>query len=51
MAKDLEIAHATPADLAADMEYHRKIYRTFLNIAKYSIVIIAIVLIILFLNY
>lgn len=48
MAQEIEIAEATPADIAADMEAHRATYLSFFNLLKWSIVAIAIVLTILF---
>ncbi len=51
MAHNMEIATATPADIAADLVSHRKTYLAFLRLLKYSIVIIAIVLAGIFLSY
>jgi hypothetical protein len=48
MAHDIEVSQSTAADIAADMEHHRDTYAGFFNILKYSIVVIAIVLALLF---
>ena len=51
MAHDTQVSTASAADLAADMDSHRKTYKSFLNIVKYTAVGVAIVLIVLFLSY
>ncbi len=51
MAHNMEIATATPADIAADMAAHRKTYLGFLRLLKYGVIVIAIVMTILFLMY
>jgi len=50
MASDkMEVAKATQADLAADMEYHRETYGNFFKIIVYSVAGLAVLLLILFL--
>ena len=51
MAHQMEIATATPADIAADMAAHRKTYLGFLRLLKWSSVIIAVIMAILFLSW
>jgi hypothetical protein len=45
----MEVARASQADLAADMEKHRQTYGSFFRIIAYSIAGLAILLLILFL--
>lgn len=51
MAQDLTFTSATPADIAADMAAHRKSYKAFLNVVKFTCVAVAIVLVAIFLAY
>ncbi|MCW5697287.1 MAG: hypothetical protein KIS96_11225 [Bauldia sp.] len=51
MATEIELTKATPADLAADMEHHRQTYSRFMNILRYSIVGVAVILTIIFFIY
>jgi hypothetical protein len=46
--QETQVATATAADIAADMEAHRKTYGVFLNFLKYIIVGCAIILVFLF---
>ncbi len=51
MAHETQITMATPADIAADMEEHRKTYQRFLRVIVYTCIGAAIVLTALFLSY
>lgn len=48
MATEVEVGHATPADVAADMEQHRATYGRFFNLLKWSIIGVTVILAILF---
>lgn len=51
MASEIEIADATQADIAADMEHHRATYGRFFALLKYSIIGLAIIVAFLIILY
>ena len=48
---DMQVATASPADIAADMDNHRKTYGRFLSLLKYTIAGATVILIVLFLIF
>jgi len=50
-AEDVPVTKANPADIAADMDYHRGTYHRFLRILAYSLAGVGFVLLILFFVY
>lgn len=48
MAHEIEVASASPADVAADMTAHRKMYGNFITLLQWTMGIAAIILIIVF---
>lgn len=48
MAKEVEVGTATAADIAADMEAHRRTYRSVMKLFKYGSVAVAVLLVIVF---
>ena len=51
MAAKIELTTATPADIAADMDQHRRMYGRFLRLLRYSAAAIAVILFLLFIGY
>ena len=50
-AEEMQIVGATASDLAADMERHRYMYRTFLRLLRWVALGSAVILAIVFLIY
>ncbi|MCW5715029.1 MAG: aa3-type cytochrome c oxidase subunit IV [Bauldia sp.] len=49
MAKEIEISTASAADIAADVESHRRAYNGFLRLMTWAAAGVAVVLVIVFL--
>ncbi len=51
MASEQEVTKASPADVAADMDYHRHTYKNFFGLLKWSLVGVVVIVAFLFIIY